>query len=156
MVNVSTSAVHQRGVTYFWTLFILTLVSLALGKLLEDVRTTSQRVREVELLYVGNLYRHAIQQYWQSTPLGEKRYPARLDDLLRDPRYPVTRRYLRRLYPDPVTGKSFAVVVAPEGGIMGVHSVSAQQPIKVAGFSGNTAGFARAGGYDKWEFVYVP
>lgn len=131
-------------------------ITLGLGKLLEDVATTSKRSRETELLYIGNLYRDAIRQYSQSTPLGAKPYPEKIGDLLRDPRYPVIRRYLRRLYPDPVTGKAFVLVTAPDGGVIGVRSGSLRKPVKTKGFRAEQMGFSKAESYQQWEFSYTP
>jgi hypothetical protein len=156
VVKYYTFRARQVGVTYFWTLLILTFITLGLGKLMDDVRMSNQRARERELLYVGNLYRQAVRQYWQSAPIGAKRYPDKLDDLLRDPRYPVTRRYLRRLYLDPVTGKPFVPVVSPGGGVMGVHSASPHKPVKISGFSGEEAVFTKSASYQNWEFIYAP
>jgi type II secretory pathway pseudopilin PulG len=135
---------------------LVLMISLGIGKLLDNVATTDRRKREAELLYVGNLYKEAIRQYWQSTPAGSSQYPERLDDLLHDPRYPVTRRYLRRLYPDPVTGRPFVTIPASGGGLQGVHSASARAPIKVAGFPVGEESFATARSYQQWEFVYSP
>jgi hypothetical protein len=131
-------------------------ITLGLGKLLENVAVSNQRARQTDLLYTGNLYRNAIRQYWQSTPIGAKPYPEKLDDLLRDPRYPVIRRYLRRLYPDPVTGRPFEAIPAPDGGVMGVRSASLSKPAKIAGFRTEQAAFATARSYQQWEFNYAP
>jgi hypothetical protein len=131
-------------------------ITLGLGKLLENVAMTNKRTREAELLYAGNLYREAIRQYSLSTPVGAKPYPEKLDDLLRDPRYPVKRRYLRRLYPDPVTGRAFIPIPAPDGGVMGVHSASQLRPVKAAGFRADQSTFEAAQSYQKWEFSYAP
>lgn len=147
---------RQRGVAYFWALLMVLFITLGLGKLLENVARSNQRARETELLYTGNLYRDAIRQYWQSTPIGTKPYPEKLDDLLRDPRYPVIRRYLRRLYPDPITGQAFSPIPAPDGGVMGVRSMSLRKPVKVAGFTTNQIAFAMAQSYRQWEFTYAP
>ncbi|WP_165102076.1 type II secretion system protein [Caballeronia sp. SBC2] len=131
-------------------------ITLGLGKLLENVAMTDKRNRETELLYTGNLYREAIRQYSQSTPVGAKPYPEKLNDLLRDPRYPVIRRYLRRLYPDPITGEAFIPIPAPDGGVMGVHSVSLRKPVRVAGFRTDQTSFAAVKSYQQWEFSYAP
>lgn len=156
MVTIGKPLIRQRGVTYFWALLLIFLVTLGFGKLLEDMRMANVRGREDDLLYTGNLYRSAIRQYALSTPVGGKRYPEKLDDLLRDPRYPVVRRYLRRLYPDPMTGASFGVVPSPEGGIMGVRSESGKGPVKRAGFQQEQTGFAEARSYRDWEFTFAP
>ncbi|WP_213766682.1 type II secretion system GspH family protein [Caballeronia sp. dw_19] len=156
MVKNRASSARQRGVTYFWALLVVLFITLGLGKLLENVAMTDKRNRETELLYTGNLYRDAIRQYSQSTPVGGKPYPEKVSDLLRDPRYPVIRRYLRRLYPDPVTGAAFILIPAPGGGVMGVHSASRRKPAKAAGFPKDQTAFSAARSYQQWEFIYAP
>jgi hypothetical protein len=156
MVRRRASPRLQRGVAYFWALLMVLFITLGLGRLLDNAIKGSQRSREQDLLYVGNLYRQAIQQYSESTPAGTRPYPDTLADLLRDPRYPVVRRYLRRLYPDPITGQDFEPVIAPEGGIRGVRSPSSKQPLKTAGFREDQIRFATARRYREWEFSYVP
>lgn len=146
---------HQRGSAYLWALLIVLLISLGMGHLLQHAATANQRMREADLLYVGNLYRNAIRQYFESTPAGTTPYPQRLEDLLRDPRYPVTRRYLRRLYPDPVSGERFQVVLAPGGEIMGVRSVSTRAPVKNARFGVDEKGFENAKSYHEWQFSFA-
>lgn len=143
----------QQGVTYLWMLFLVFLLGLGMGKSLEVYSTLVQREKEAELLYVGGLYREAVRQYYLSSPGGVKRYPASLEDLLQDRRYPVMRRYLRRLYPDPVTGAAFMPVLAAEGGIRGVRSESLRRPLKRAGFDPAEEGFERAGSYHEWVFA---
>ncbi|AQQ34652.1 MULTISPECIES: hypothetical protein [Burkholderia cepacia complex] len=147
---------HQRGIAYFWALLMVLFISLGLGRLLDNAIKAGQRTRELDLLYVGNLYRQAIQQYSESTPAGTRPYPDRLTDLLRDPRYPVVRRYLRRLYPDPITGQDFEPIIAAEGGIQGVRSSSSKKPLKIAGFREDQSHFATASSYRQWDFSYVP
>ncbi len=156
MVRFCTRHGHQRGAAYFWALMLVLCISLGIGRLLNNVVKTNQRAREADLLYIGNLYKDAIRQYTQSTPDGTMPYPEQLEDLLHDPRYPVTRRYLRRLYPDPITGSSFATIPAPGGGVKGVHSVSTRAPVKVAGFPPGEEAFATARSYQQWEFSYTP
>ena len=81
-------------------------------------------------MYIGGLYREAIKDYFLRAPGGQHKYPARLEDLLKDSRHLVTRRYLRRLYPDPMTSQAFAPLIAPQGGIWGVASSSGQMPLR--------------------------
>lgn len=156
MVRSSINRQRERGAVYFWALMLILFVSLGIGKLLNNVVKTNQRAREADLLYVGNLYKDAIRQYVQSTPAGSTPWPAELRDLVHDPRYPVTRRYLRKLYPDPMTGKPFATIPAPGGGIQGVHSVSTRTPVKIAGFPPGEEVFSAARSYQQWEFSYAP
>ena len=88
---------------------------------------------------------------------GKAQYPRTLDDLLKDPRQPSTQRYLRKLYPDPMTGKSeWGFVKGPDGGIGGVYSLSEDKPLKVAGFKLRDASLEGAQKYSDWKFTYSP
>jgi type II secretory pathway pseudopilin PulG len=112
----------------------------------------AQREKEAELLFRGNAYRQAIESYYRK----EQRYPMKLAELVEDNRYPSPARHLRRLYRDPVTGADWAVMDAPGGGIMGVHSRSEAQPLKSGGFSLADKTFADARRYADWQFFYTP
>lgn len=150
------SVVRQRGVAYLWMLFLVFLLGLGLGKSLEVYSTSVQREREADFLYVGGLYRNAIKQFYLGSPGSLRKYPASLEDLLKDPRFPVPRRYLRQLYPDPLTGKEFVAIPAPEGGIWGVRSMSTKRPWRVLGVGEtNIVPVVNGGGtYQDWQFVY--
>jgi type II secretory pathway pseudopilin PulG len=144
----------QSGFTYLTVLFVVAFMGLGMAMAGKVYRTTVLREREAELLWVGHQYRAAIEAY---TKRGGGLYPRALDDLLKDPRDPGVRRYLRKLYPDPVTGsEEWGVVKAPDGGIMGVYSRSEGAPLKVAGFRIADTAFADAAKYSDWKFVYVP
>jgi type II secretory pathway pseudopilin PulG len=146
---------YQRGVTYLFMLFLVFLLSLGLGKVLEVCSTAVQRQKETDLLYVGALYRSAIRQYYLGSPGSVKTYPARLEDLLSDPRSLTVRRYLRRLYPDPVSGHPFVAVMAPQGGIWGVRSDSGKQPWKTTGIDDALVSVDGARTYRDWKFIYA-
>ena len=146
---------RQAGVTYLWMLFLVFLLGLGLGKAVEIQSLVSQRAKEADLLYIGTAYRDAIESYYLSALDGNRRYPASLDVLLKDPRYPATKRHLRKLYLDPITRTPFALVYSPEGGISGVRSTSEKTPIKQAGFASDDQGFQGAKKYQDWQFVYV-
>ncbi|WP_410209732.1 hypothetical protein [Aquirhabdus sp.] len=148
-----TNEQNQKGIAYLWMLFLIFLFALGLGKTLEVYSTIQQREKEQELLYVGNLYREAIKQYYLSGR-DNKVYPKSLDDLLKDPRHLVVRRYLRELYLDPITNRPFIVILAPEGGIWGVRSSSSVPVIKVSGFGDKYQSFEKAKTYQDWDFIY--
>lgn len=146
----------QQGVTYLWMLFLVFLLGLGLGKGLEVQSMLLQRQAEAELVQVATAYREAIRRYYLASPGPERRYPARLEDLLRDPRSAVPRRFLRQLYPDPVSGKAFLAVPAPEGGIHGVRSPSPRAPVRQvlpAGAVGLEGPVVTR--YSDWGFVYA-
>jgi hypothetical protein len=117
----------------------------------------AQRDRERELLLIGKEFRRAIGLYYERTPGASKRYPERLEDLLRDERYPSMQRYLRRIYRDPMTGRTeWGLVSAPTGGIMGIYSLSNAKPIKTGGFDESDREFDGQSRYSDWRFVYSP
>lgn len=147
----------NHGFTYLGVLFGTALLATGLAKVGEAWEIAAQRDKEAQLLHIGNEYRRAIMLYYESPAGGVRRYPRRLEDLLKDERYPSTRRYLRRLYPDPITGKAeWGIVKAPDGGIMGVFSLGTQAPLKRAGFRLLDAGFGGASAYSSWKFFYAP
>ena len=122
----------------------------------------AQRDKEAELLFVGDEMRRAIASYYHRGPV--RQYPATLEDLLKDPRFPQPVRHLRQRYRDPVTNSAeWGLVLAQGGGIMGVYSLSEARPFKRANFAGANASFAdRAEAlgekitYRDWQFVYIP
>jgi hypothetical protein len=63
-------------------------------------------------------------------------------------------RHLRRLQADPLTGREWGVVKAPDGGVMGVYSVSEGKPLKTGGFRLKEARFEGATSYREWVFSY--
>jgi type II secretory pathway pseudopilin PulG len=147
-------AVRSRvaGFTYLTILFVVAFMGISLAVAGQVWHTQAMRNREAELLYAGNQYRQAIGRYYIS---GPRQYPRALEDLLRDPRQPGTVRYLRKLYLDPVTGKSeWGIVKAPDGGVMGVYSTSGDKPVKTGGFTVVNAAFENAEKYSDWRFVY--
>jgi type II secretory pathway pseudopilin PulG len=149
-----TSGLHQHGFTYLTIIFVVALLSGGLALLGDVWHTASQREKEAELLFIGHEYRKAIQRYYLA---GQRIYPRNLDDLLKDPRRPTTERYLRKRYADPITGTTeWGVVKAPDGGIMGVHSLSDTQPLKIANFRIRDKGFTDTEKYSDWKFIYTP
>jgi type II secretory pathway pseudopilin PulG len=146
--------VNRRGFTYLSVLFIVAILSTGLALVGEVWHTSAMRDKEADLLFVGNQYRKAIARYYLSGP--QRQYPRSLEDLLKDPRRPGVERYLRKLYFDPLTGKDWILVKAPDGGILGVHSASEEQPFKTARFKVRDATFEGAQKYADWKFVYVP
>lgn len=149
-----TRACRCSGFTYLTILFVVAIMGAGLALVGEVWHTVAVREKEAELLYVGNQYRKAIERYYLS---GPRQYPRTRDDLLKDPRKPGTERYLRRLYPDPLTGgNEWGLVKAPDGGIMGVHSLSAGKPFKSANFRPRDAAFEGAAKYSDWKFVFTP
>lgn len=146
---------RSHGFTYIGILIAVALTSVGLAAIGELWRTAAQREKERELLFIGDEIRRAITSYYDSTPGIAKQFPKNLNDLLRDPRYPVVRRHLRKIYADPMTGRpDWGIVPGPGDTIMGVHSQSEAAPIKRANFAGYYRYFEKAERYADWTFVY--
>jgi type II secretory pathway pseudopilin PulG len=148
---------RQKGFTYLALLIAVAVGGGVLAVIGELTSHAQQREKEAELLFAGHQYRQAIAAYYERAPGGAKRYPLKLEDMLEDTRHPMPQHYLRKLYPDPVTGKSeWGLMEAPGGGIMGVYSLAEVQPIKSGGFSRQDESFADAARYADWKFFYAP
>lgn len=135
-------------------LLFLFLLSLGLGHVLDVQHQSSQRQKEAWLLYTGKQYQQAIRAYYLSSPGTVKRYPDSLNDLLLDKRWLTTRRYLRRLYPDPMTTDGeWGLIPGPGATVMGVYSLAEGRPIKQANFPAGLTHFENADSYRQWRFV---
>jgi len=146
----------QEGFTYIGVLLAVALigVQLALAGVVWSFAQTRQKERE--LLFVGGQFRTAISQYYLNPKGPQKEYPRRLEDLLQDPRYPGTIRHLRKIYADPITGKKrWGLVRLPNGGIIGVYSLSDEAPIKTGNFQPADKTFTNKPRYADWKFVHA-
>jgi type II secretory pathway pseudopilin PulG len=145
---------RASGFTYIGLLALVLLIGVLLAAAGEVASTAAQRERETQLLWVGHEYRAAIGRYF-----GHRRaYPQTLQELLGGaPDAPVPVRYLRQLYPDPMTNAvDWVLVPAPRGGIMGVASSSKRSPLKTGRFDDADQGFEAATSYADWAFTFSP
>jgi type II secretory pathway pseudopilin PulG len=154
----------QAGFSYLWLLIVIAVMGVGMASVLEVHQTTVRREQETELLWVGRQYVAALESYRAATPADSARpgispqsdprqYPASLDELLKDPRYPGVKRHLRRIYNDPLTGRADWGVVRHEGRIVAIHSLSTQTPLKRAGFEPAEDGFESAQHHSDWVFA---
>jgi len=146
----------QVGFTYLTVMFVIAILLGGLAIVGEVWETSARREKEAELLFIGNQYRRAIGLYYTATPGPQKRYPRTLEDLIKDPRQPNTQRHIRKLFPDPITGKEFVAIKGADGGIQGVSSASDVAPLKIAGFRVRDASLEGAQKYSDWKFIHTP
>jgi type II secretory pathway pseudopilin PulG len=144
----------DRGFVYIGLLIGLTVIGIGLGAVSEVWHQSGQREREEELLFIGNQFRQAITRYYVESPRGSVRFPMTMQDLLQDDRSPdKSRRYLRKLYADPMTGKTdWGEVRLPSGQLVGVYSQSSENVLKVAEFSLRDKTLADKTQYSEWVF----
>lgn len=145
-----------RGFIYLALLLVVATLGAGLAAAATVWQQASQRQKEAELLFIGQQYRQAIRSYYE-TPAGGFQYPPSLEALLQDPRTPAVRRHLRRPYRDPLTGGTeWGLVMAPQGGIMGIYSLSSDKPIKRANFPEALGWSEGMESYADWKFFYLP
>jgi hypothetical protein len=147
---------REAGFTYLFVLFMVALLGVGLAAAGEAWESQRLRSAEGELLWTGDQYRRALGAYYRNLAgcgAERNRYPRQLADLVKDPRCPATVRYLRKLYPDPVTGGDWVLVRSPDGGIAGVHSRSDRRPFKVTGFRVEDRDFENKQTYRDWVFL---
>lgn len=152
--EIRTVPARMRGFGYIGLLILVAMMSAALAGAGEVWHTAQQREKEQELLFAGGQFRRAIAQYYANTPGKARRYPLHLEELLKDPRHPGVRRYLRKIYLDPMTGKAeWGLVTGPGGEIYGVYSRSQDAPLKRAGFRIAEKDFEGRTKYSEWVFM---
>jgi len=148
-----------EGFTFLGLMLVIAVLGVMLLSVGELWHFARKRDKELELLFVGDQYRRAIKSYYDQTPASnrQQQYPMTLEELLKDPRYPTTQRYLRRIYPDPVSGnEEWGLLKNPSGGIVGVHSLSEDTPAKLGGFRPVDGEFEGKAKYSDWHFMYMP
>lgn len=142
----------DRGFAYLWMLLMVALMGLGLTAAAELMHTATQRDKERELLSIGRQFRTALERYRAVEVNGQRQWPMSLQDLLIDPRLPGTRRHLRKLFIDPMTGKAEWGEVRVAGRIVGVHSLSNAVPIKQSGFEADDIALEGKPAYSEWVF----
>lgn len=140
------------GFTYIGLLIVLAIAGIGMSVVGVLWKTEMQRAREVELLHIGTEYREALISYYNATPGGIKQYPKTLEALLLDTRLPQEKRHLRKRYLDPFAKDANWGLKREQGRIVAIFSLSAEKPIKKAGFAEAYEAFSEASSYKDWVF----
>lgn len=145
---------RQAGFGYLMVLTLVMAVATGLTAVVQPWSMQKLRDQEAELLFVGKQFQRALASYYVSGTAPA--YPKTMDALLKDDRVSFTRRHLRRLYADPITGGTeWGIVKSPDGGIMGVYSLSERKPIKQDGFDAELGDMSGKSSYQDWKFVFM-
>lgn len=148
---------RQPGYVMAASLLLLLLLGLFTLTLVRKWEHEDRVLKERELLWIGQQFRAALTSYAIATPLGMPDEPGELADLLRDRRGRSEIQHLRRLYPDPMTGKAdWAIVRSARGTIAGVHSTSQGRPLTRDGLWPVERQFEGAKRYADWVFSPPP
>lgn len=143
----------ERGFTYLGVLFIISVLGLTAAMASVVWSTVQRRENEKQLVFAGRQFEAAIERYGQRAQGSDLRFPRQLEDLVRDPRAVEVRRFLRQIYVDPMTGeRQWGLVRLPDGGIVGVHSLSDRAPMR-ASLAAHASEGAPAETYRDWAFI---
>ena len=151
LTSKKSHSIQEGGFTYLGMLALLMVLLLWSGVAMQVSQTMLRRDKEAELLFIGNQYRLAITSFY----LSMGRFPTALEELLNStPKADKPKRFLRRIYRDPITGKSeWGLVKNPSGGIQGIYSLSELTPIKQSKFEPIDTTFTGSLKYSDWKFV---
>lgn len=146
---------REGGFTYLGLIILVAIIGLVGAASLKIGALLQRAAAEEALLDIGAAFGAALQSYAEATPAGQPRQPPTLQELLRDPRFPGTRRHLRKLFVDPMTGKAEwgVMYMGDKVGVIGVYSLSNAQPFKIANFGPRFANFERKERISDWRFT---
>ena len=144
----------NRGFTFLGLMFLIALMGIMAAAAGTAWTFSVQRDKELDLLFVGREYRVALTRYAAAHARQGQPFPRDLRQLLGEEGSLAPVRYLRRLYPDPMTGNAaWGLVKTPGGGITGVYSLSVQRPIRRQVLAaGEAIDFDKALTYRDWVF----
>ncbi|MEK6681996.1 MAG: type II secretion system protein [Nitrospirota bacterium] len=145
----------ESGFTYLTLMFSIVIIGIGLSVIGPSWKTAKKIENEEELLFRGKEIVDAIIAYYTGFP-GQQAFPAKLEDLLKDPRYPTTKRYLRKLYRDPITNGDWTLILDANQRIRGAKSKSEEAPLKKANFPDEFKSFEGKKKYNEWVFEYMP
>ena len=123
----------QRGAIFPVLLVSILVIGVATAGVAQLWSTQVKREKEAELLFRLGEFRRAIARY----RADHNRLPKELKDLLEDRTQLATRRYLRRIYTDPMTGKvdwSLDLLMDRDGTVAGIRDMRSRaegKPLKV-------------------------
>lgn len=144
----------QHGFTYLGVIILVAIIGLVGAAGAKFGAIMQRRAAEQALLDIGAQFSDALRSYADATPAGQPTQPPSLKELLKDPRFPVIHRHLRKLFVDPVTGKAEwgVVYVANQVGVLAVYSLSSAKPIKQGNFDVRFPNFDGKAHLSDWRF----
>lgn len=126
---------NQDGVTYLFVMMLVVVMSISTLGMIQPWSIVMRRDREAELQFRGQSIANAIERFvadWEiQKATRPNQWPRTLEELTKK----SPKRYLRRVYTDPMTGNKFALIKIGEQ-IRGVKSTSTEIPYNQDIFKG--------------------
>jgi type II secretory pathway pseudopilin PulG len=135
---------------------LLALAGAAVASFSESAATVRQRELEAQLIWTGQQYQRALESYYWASPGRVKHLPVKLEELLRDMRFPQPVRHLRQLYPDPLQPEVPWGLLRQGNQIIGVYSQSDRETLRRANFAPGMESFEGSSHYTEWRFIFLP
>lgn len=144
-----------RGFTYLSLIIVVAIVALLTASTIKLGSVLQRSRAEQALLEIGGAFSDALKSYADATPQGQPTQPPSLKELLKDPRFPGTRRHLRKIFVDPMTGKAEWGIVyrGDKVGVLAVYSLSDAKPVKIGNFPARYSGFEGKSRISEWKFM---
>ncbi|MET0983095.1 MAG: type II secretion system protein [Telluria sp.] len=146
---------REAGFTYVGLVVFVAILGMVGAATLKVDGLLRRAQAEQELLEIGAAFSEALRSYAAATPQGFPPVPPTLQDLLKDPRFPGTRRHLRKIFVDPITGSTEWGVQyqGDKVGVLAVYSLSQAQPLKLANFDARFQNFENKERLSEWKFT---
>jgi type II secretory pathway pseudopilin PulG len=146
---------REAGFTYVGLIVLVAIIGLVGAATMKADALLRRAAAEQELLEIGAAFSAALTSYAEATPRGQLPQPPSLEALLKDPRVPGTRRHLRKIFVDPITGKAEWGVQyqGEQGGVIAVYSLSTSRPLKIGNFDQRFSGFDNRKHISDWKFA---
>jgi len=146
---------HVRGFTYLSLIILVAIIGLVAASAIKLGSVLQRSRAEQELLDIGAAFSDALKSYADATPSGMPTQPPSLQELLKDPRFPGTRRHLRKIFVDPMTGKAEWGIVyrGDKTGVLAIYSLSDAKPVKIGNFPARYSGFEGKSRISDWKFT---
>ena len=146
---------REGGFTYVGLVVFVAILGMVGAATLKVDGLMRRAAAEQELLETGAAFSAALRSYAAATPRGFPTLPPTLQDLLKDPRFPGTRRHLRKIFVDPITGSTEWGVQyqGDKVGVLAVYSLSQARPLKVANFDARFRNFENKAHLSEWKFA---
>jgi type II secretory pathway pseudopilin PulG len=160
LLTAHCSLLTNRGFTYIAVMVIVVVMGITLSMTGRYWSTVVKRDREEELLFRGDQIRKGIEAYYKWTAQkhgGKGIYPESLEELVKSKYSLAPKRFIRRIYKDPMTGEAdWVIVTDPAKRVMGVKSTSNEEPLKTSNFPLIYRDFEGKTRYSDWVFAYGP
>ena len=126
---------NQDGVTYLFVMMLVVVMAISTLGVTQQWSVIMQRDREAELQFRGSSIAKAIERFVADWEIHKATRPNQWPRTLEELTKKSPKRYLRRVYADPMTGNTFALIKTGEQ-VHGVRSTSTETPYNQDVFKG--------------------